>query len=313
MSAPRPLTLIWRRATLDYVLEGYFIKDVLLGALGRPVRVLAIEDKTPVPFLDDVLVVSLGTEAAPYLRAARARGHRNIGLFHMGDESGAQDRSFYALADYVLRHYWFEHVFATPDPSSLGVLWVPNGYRTGVGPVAPETRLGMAARQVMGFFAGALEGRMLADERAAMMRAVSGAKLPFTIIGTTGFGQGMGPVSYAGWLGNARLALVPAGNSHETIRLYDALETGAIPVMVRSPFVAAKDALDHPPFLLLDGWDQLPTAYAAYADAAAPAVIAALDEKQRACLDWWSSFQEAQQQKLRVLIDRSYARAGERS
>ena len=33
-----PLNLIWRRDTIGRVVEASFIKDVLLGALDRPVR-----------------------------------------------------------------------------------------------------------------------------------------------------------------------------------------------------------------------------------------------------------------------------------
>jgi hypothetical protein len=307
--AKRPLSLLWRRSTLDTVLEGYFIKEVLLGGLERPIRLVAIEESARAPLLDDALVVSLGTEMAPYLREARARGARNLGLFHMGDESGKQDRGFYAQADYVIRNYWFEHVFAASGGASLGVWWVPNGYRTGLGPMRRQTMLGAGERQTAGFFAGVLTDRMLADQRAAMMQAVAAAKLPFVVIGTPGFGQGLGPVTYASCLANARFALVPAGNSHETIRLYDALEAGAIPIMVKSPFVHAHDALDNPPFLLLESWEGLAEAYRPYADVGSPATVAALERMRQDVAAWWVRFKSAQQRKVKDIVDRAFARS----
>jgi hypothetical protein len=303
-----PLNLLWKRSALDFVLEGHFIKEVLLAEIGRPIRVIVMEDKAPIPLLNDALVVTLGPDLAGYLRELRTRGFRNIGVLHMADEHGDHDRGFYADADYVLRHYWFEHAMVRPNEQSLGVIWVPNGYRTGVGPIAPATMLGAAERTLMGFFSGAMEARTLMVERKQMVQVVRDAKLPFLVAATPGFGQGLGPVAYAAYLSNTRFALVPAGNSPETIRLYDALEAGAIPVMLKSAFVGAPGALDNPPFLLLDSWNDLPAAYAPYADAMAPNVIAAIESRRRQVLDWWTAFKAAQQQKVRDLIERSFAR-----
>ena len=110
----------------------------------------------------------------------------------MGNESGGQDRGFYALADYVIRHCWSEHVFASRGPRSLGVVWLPNGYRTGLRPMRREIMLSAAEWQVPGVFVGVLTGRMLAEKRAAMTQAVAATKLPFVVMGTSGFGQGLG-------------------------------------------------------------------------------------------------------------------------
>jgi hypothetical protein len=294
---------------LESVLEGYFIKEVLLAEIGRPIRTVIFEENAPIPFLNDVLAVSLGPAVAGYLEEARARGFKNIGLLHMADELGDHDRSFYASADYVLRNYWFKHALVPPHPQSLGVYWIPNGYRTGMGPISTQTMLTTADRKIMGFFSGVLEGRTRLEERQKMVQAVKDAKLPFLVAGTPGFGQGLGPVSYAAFLGMSRFALVPAGNSPETIRLYDALEAGAIPVMLRSAFVEAPDALDNPPFLLLRNWSELAAAYAPYANAEAPQVIDAIEEKRMEVLTWWQAFKVKQQRHLKELLDRSFAQA----
>lgn len=308
MNVRQPLTLLWHRPTLEGVLEGYFIKEVLLAEIGRPIRTVVIEANAPTPLLNDALIISFGANLAGYLKEARARGFKNIGLLHMADELGDHDRSFYDDADYVLRNYWFKHALAPPNGRSLGVHWIPNGYRTGVGPIATQTMLSVADRKIMGFFSGVLEGRTRLEERQQMIQAVRDGKLPFMVAGTSGFGQGLGPVSYAAFLCMSRFALVPAGNSPETIRLYDALEAGAIPIMLRSPFVGAPDALDNPPFLLLDDWSQLTAAYAPYADAEAPHVVAALEAKRLDVLAWWQGFKVKQQRRLKELIDRSFAR-----
>ena len=290
----RPLNLVWNRRTLDFVPESYFIERVLLGELGRPVRVIAVEDMTQIPFLDDVLIVSMQTEFAAYLAQARRRGQRRLGLFHLGDEQGGADKAFYSDADLVLRNYWFEAVVRSPK-----VVWVPNGYAIGVGPAAPSTMLKASRRPDAGFFSGALGMRLLSHERREMQQAaqtLAGFNLRFTAKAR----DRLGASAYAAHLGSARFALVPAGNSPETIRLYDALEMGTIPIMLRSPFVGAPDALNGPPFLLLNQWSELGEVYAPFANA--PSRV--LDALQNDVMQWWRQFKRAQQVKMRDLIDR---------
>lgn len=303
-----PLNLVWQRQTLEYVLEGYFIKDVLLAQIGRPIRTIVVEQNAPLPLLNDALVVSFGTQLSGYLKEARSRGFTNVGLLHMADEHGVHDRSFYEYVDYVLRHYWHKHALV-PPPDSLGVIWIPNGYRTGVGPIMPQTMLGTAERRIMGFFSGVLKGRTLSDERQQMLNAIQAAKLPFLVNESPAFAQGLGPVAYAAYLSMTRFGLVPGGNSPETIRLYEVLEAGAIPVMLRSPFVTASDALAEPPFVLLDNWSQLPDFYAPYSDAMAAKVIDEIEERRQDVYRWWNRFKALQQRRVAELIDRSFARA----
>lgn len=53
----------------------------------------------------------------------------------------------------------------------------------------------------------------------------------------------------------------PAGNSPETIRLYDALELGCIPISLHHDFLISDKtlaAVGGPPFPLLENWDELP-------------------------------------------------------
>ena len=294
MSYRRPLNLIWRRRTLDLVPESYFMERVLLGELGRPVRVIAVEDMAQAPFLEDVLVVSMNTEFAPYLAEARRRGVRRLGLFHLGDEQGTDDKTFYSDADLVLRNYWFEEIVKAPH-----VTWVPNGYAIGVGPVAPNNLLTSSQRPIAGFFAGALGMRVLSNERQDMREAVEKSTADFCLRFTARAHDRLGASAYAAHLGSARFALVPGGNSPETIRLYDALEMGAVPIMLRSPFVDAREALNGPPFLLLNRWSEFADAYAPLANA--PSDV--LDAMQSGVIQWWTRFKRAQQEKMRRLID----------
>lgn len=293
----RPLNVIWRRRTLDLVPESYFIEHVLLGDLGRPVRVVAVERISDTPFLDGSLVVSMATEFFDYLAETRRRGLRQIMLMHLGDEHGTGDRSAYANVDLVLRNYWFAAIQAERN-----VLWVPNGYAIGVGPAVSAVRIKASQRSSPGFFAGALGMRTLAHERQAMKAAVEQGRLGFELHFTATSRDRLGAAAYAARLSDARFALVPGGNSPETIRLYDALERGAIPIMLRSPFVAAADGLDRPPFLLLNDWSELAASYAPFADGS-PRALMALDALQDDVVSWWDNFKRLQQRKLRAAVN----------
>jgi hypothetical protein len=288
----RPLNLLWRRTTLDRVPESYFIERVLLGDLGRPVRTVTAERLADAPFLDDLLVVSLMGEFGTYFAEARGRGRQRLMLLHMGDEHGTDDRSFYADADLVLRNYWFDAILSDPK-----VHWVPNGYALGVGPAA--SLLPASRRSIPGFFAGALSMRTLSDERREMVEAVEGADLPFRLHLTATARDRLGPMAYAAALGDSRFALVPGGNSPETIRLYDALEMGCIPIMLRSTFVDEPQALGGVPFPLLGNWSELGELHRSLA--AGPE--AELDALQEAIIRWWADFKAQQQARLRGLVD----------
>jgi hypothetical protein len=195
----------------------------------------------------------------------------------------------------VLRNYWFEPIFRDPK-----VIWVPNGYALGVGPAASLLRA--SQRSVPGFFAGAIAMRTLSDERRAMAEAVEAAGLPFELRSTATARDRLGPMAYGAALGNARFALIPGGNSPETIRLYDALEMGAIPIMLRSPFVDASGALNMPPFPLIDDWSELGAVYRRLGGET-PKALAELDALQAKVIGWWTRFKRLQQKRIRERID----------
>jgi hypothetical protein len=90
------------------------------------------------------------------VEVAHEVGLQNVGLLHLGDEFGQNSRNLYGFADYVLRHYWFSDLPELVGANRAKVIWVPNGYRTGVGPVGPARTLPFADRQIEGFFAGSM-------------------------------------------------------------------------------------------------------------------------------------------------------------
>jgi len=74
----RPLNLVCPLQILEFALEAYFIKEVLLAVIGRPIRTIIVKPNAPFPMLSDALVV--GNQLSAYLKEARSRGCVNIGL-----------------------------------------------------------------------------------------------------------------------------------------------------------------------------------------------------------------------------------------
>lgn len=303
---PPPLNLVWRRDTIGRVVEASFIKDVLLGALDRPVRQIVFGDDNERVFADDMLIVvrhaNPGTaDNVAYVAEARRRHCRNLGILHMGDEKGDIDLGFYADADYVLRNYHFPKALTVPPGArTRGIRWIPNGYANAVGPRPAERNLSMRHRSIVGFFAG----QTAADpttKRGEMIRVVRENRLPCVIVGTQGFAQGLSAVEYAGHLANARFAPVPAGNSEETIRLYDALEAGAIPIALKAPFLATADAIENPPFVLLDAWADLVPFMTDYQKCAA-ADPDFMEDRRRDVAQWWTAFKRRTAERVAILI-----------
>lgn len=296
-------------------MEAYFIKEVLLGGLDRPVRVIVFDKDDERVFANDLLIVvrhanPQANDNVGYLAEARRRGCRNLGVFHVGDEKGEIDLSFYGDADYVIRNYYVPSAFRVPAVGRpRAVLWAPNGYATGVGPRDPTRQLPMAGRTIVGFFAGYVSGHPDGGERAEMVRVVQDHRLPVVLIGTGGFGQGLSPNEYAGHLENTRFALVPRGNSAETIRLYDALEAGCIPITLEAPYLSAPEALGGPPFVVLKSWQALPAFLGDYMARVRAGEHDHLEDKRRAVLAWWTDFKACQQRRIRAVVEDGFAAA----
>ena len=92
----------------------------------------------------------------------------------------------------------------------------------------------------------------------------------------------------------------PAGNSPETIRLYDALETGSIPISLKHEFLLSEEALaliGPIPFPMLNTWNELPTYLQSMREKlnSSPEEIVQL---QARCISWWSDYKTAIQKKI---------------
>lgn len=249
------ITVIWRRPSLYRALESGFLQNVLLGNLGQPVRHVCIGAADAPPIVDRSILVVLGTELVDSraLAAARASGKETIGVVHMGDERGDRDKSFYADARFVLRHYE-SGLGRLPMREGAREQWIPNGYANGVGPRAPAAIVPATSRRHLCTFMGFPDQDPSRRELTDLLEADA---VPCAYVPTPAFSAGFAPVEYGMRLEDAVFALVPRGNAPETIRFFDALERGCVPIVVDAPFLDAGGPMADAPVVRLARWSEL--------------------------------------------------------
>jgi len=255
------------------------------------------------PVYSDAIFIPFGNKmfdikASEYFEYIRSRGAVNIGVLHLSDEVCASDAEFYPLVDYGIRRYFCPKVFRLYQK----IIWFPNGWADGVGPKDPATLLPSAARNTTCYF----KGRKTAL-RAEFVDTLAGIGADCVMDFSEGYGKGDPRPAYSAALSNAKFAPCPAGNSPETIRFYDSLENGAIPVVLESRFTnfmlvyEGVETTAELPFLVLKDWNQFNDTVGPYlADAGKLEVL------QLRAISYWTRMQRKTQDNVRMLVDDSF-------
>jgi hypothetical protein len=306
--------------TLNGALETWFIQNNLLGGLPPAFKESTFE-------LDhkNIIYLELFDFDAEFIEKIKNRG-KKIVLIHMGDELAKKNISAYGSANLILRNYYFPDIFSRPDIKDR-ILWIPNGFRTGIGPRNPLTIKLASNREYLASFMGWIQNpdsfKRERDSFGRMVRGVRKSKKSrldiflrwierkihanqerrtfsestfncddLYLLSSSGFATGNNLGLYSAVMENSVFAPCPAGNSPETIRLYDALESGAIPITLEHEFIRSTDALaalGEIPFPVLNSWDELPEFLSSMKLQLQddPDLINALQTK---CISWWSQY-----------------------
>lgn len=288
------LQIISSSDSLNDALETWFIQNDLFG--GAPYS-LGVNPA----LMGDLAIVYLELNQinVDLIRHVKSLGNKVI-LFHMGDERLDKDISAYIECDLVVRNYYSPSII---NDSEFGkkVLWVPNGFRTGVGPRDKAALKKASQRQCLSAFLGWINNvGSYKNERASFAATASTCGEDLYLMPSTGFAGGYNVGLYSAIMEDSIFAPCPSGNSPETIRLYDALELGCIPISLSHEFLLSKDALGSigpVPFPILDSWAGLPEFLGRMKKTALsnPGEIAALQEN---CISWWAKYKQAIQQKI---------------
>jgi hypothetical protein len=181
------------------------------------------------------------------------------------------------------------------------VIWAPNGFRSGVGPRETKTLKKASERQATASFLGWVNNvSSYGGEREIFLKVTALCQNNLFFVPSNGFAGGYNVGLYAAILEDSIFAPCPAGNSPETIRLYDALEMGAIPISLKHDFLVSKNALasiGSVPFPIIDSWESLPTYLEKMKNLLLTEPCAIL-KLQADCIEWWARYKKETAHRL---------------
>ncbi|WP_353432646.1 exostosin family protein [Polynucleobacter sp. MWH-UH23A] len=273
--------------TINAALETWFIQNIVFE--GAPY----FPGGYPNLLIDELAIyVELYEIDTSIIRRLKSLGKKVV-LYHMGDELADKNIFAYSQCDLVIRNYYFTQIIK--PLSNPKILWAPNGFRTGVGPrPAQTTKLGSHRRHLASFLGWLSNSNSYNNERKKFSDSAASCQPLLNLLGSTGFSNGYNVGLYSATMEDSIFTPCPAGNSPETIRLYDALECGCIPISLNHDFLRSPQALaaiGAPPFPILENWSDLPDFLKLQKDLLAcdPEKINVL---QKNCVNWWTDYKK---------------------
>ena len=289
--------IIANQHDLNAIQESWFIQNVIFSGLPFDIGFQSPAINNTVIYLE---LNEISSELISMLRGA----NQSIVLYHMGDELGKMKTDHYQLCDLVIRNYFFSQKFNNDPDQKL--VWAPCGYKTGVGPRGPSQVKTVLERNFIATFLGWIGNvNSYGDERKNFSSATLPCGENIFVIPSDGFGKGLNIGLYSATMESSVFAPCPAGNSPETIRLYDALELGCIPISLKHEFMFSDKALaefGYPPFAFLNSWDDLPNFLEKIRDQLIHNVNE-IQDWQTKCLLWWTNYKTSFQKKIATRID----------
>lgn len=315
--------------TLNAILESGFIQNTLFS--GAPYSTQFNPKKLTGQVVVYLELYEIDHECIKQIQASG----KKVVLYHMGDELADKNIAAYTACDLIIRNYFFPEILNRPELAHK-IIWAPNGCKTGVGPRAAHTLQKVASRQYLSCFLGWLSNTAsfngeralfseavsawsgtkkrraknvtqwlrhylsLSKEYLAFAKVAQSCKADLHLLSSNGFSNGYNVGLYSTTMEDSVFAPCPAGNSPETIRLYDALEMGCIPVSLEHEFLLSSHALGEfgaPPFVILDSWYEFP----AFLERMKKKMISnpkEIQQMQDDCITWWANYKIGIAQKI---------------
>ena len=170
--------------------------------------------------------------------------YKNIYLIHLGDEGGKIDKSFYLSFKHVFRTFYLNSFSKINNVTSI-----PIGYKTG--PINSDTEINN--RKYNWNFLGTIHGASRHD-LIYQSRNIE----PHYVNITKKFGgqNSLSATEYYKIMSDTKFALIPHGYYHpETYRLYEALESGCIPI-IENPHNFFDNFLPNNPIIKIKLWNE---------------------------------------------------------
>jgi len=257
----RPLNLVFEfdirpKDQGGLIYEFDWIRHMILGGVNRPVRTWVSSPSTRAQKMNDSLLVFLFKPkgGSGYFNEMRQEGYTNLGAYHMGNELFDQDTSFYKDLDYVFYNYYDVELLRR-EPKST---YIPLGLKAGFCQVNPTTLVPSNERRHVCSFMGSIR-----SNRQMMLDAFAAANLSCVLSIDKEWGDPtqLTTIEYRAVLLESTFALAPWGNNPETLRMYEALEAGAIPIYQNYSIIEANrdfvlHGLPNWPGLIVNSWEE---------------------------------------------------------
>jgi hypothetical protein len=226
VSLKRPLNVIFQFENNGNVGDGgtifesdWIVRFVFGPHLGRPVQVLERGC-----LANDSVYVFL-FHPGELFHQLRDGKFVNFGSYLMGDERATMETASYEnLTAFAFRNYWFE-------PHRGGAQFVPLGVKSGLNFPEEPVFLPASKRAYLCNFIGTAVGR---NERTHMFNVLKDELKSKCYIKKEGSwptnAKGLHALVYRDILYDSKFTLAPFGNNPESLRFYEALESGSIPI-----------------------------------------------------------------------------------
>jgi len=269
--------------TIGVIIENWFVQNILL-----PSKSICLEWE--LENLKDQVVVYLEVEEInlQFIDTLKANNNKVV-LVQMGDELATKyNRSAYDKVDLIIRNYYFAEIFDIPEFADK-LIWIPNGYKTGIGPRDPAGLRLANQRKFLSSFLGWLNNpNSFGNERHLFRDIAAECTQDLLIHSTPNFASGFNAGLYSAIMEYSVYCPCPAGNCASSIRLYDALELGCIPISLKHEYLLTDQAMGPVPFPLLNNWSELPE-FLRQARQQFSTDPKSLNQLQKDCMDWWSN------------------------
>eukprot|EP00158_Paraphelidium_tribonemae_P003726 Partr_v1_DN26332_c0_g1_i2_m43254 len=271
------------------IYEVDWIINQIFGNIDRPVRVMEAATVMDLKSYQDSVSVFLFEPPVGLFQRLHNENITNFGALQMGDELFSRPVEFYSEVDFAFRNYFNRDILAKYENS----MYVPVGTRSGLFFPHSFVPVPSSRRRYLYSFIGSLRS----NRKYALDSVTYGRDQAFIKVNQNwASNAGMKAIHYRNVITESKFVLCPWGNNEESVRFYEALEAGAIPVAQKSQLKTG-DFIDDglgadSPVLRVNDWKEVDDLLRYYEEHPIE-----MDKLQRRIVEWWSK------SKLRIQLD----------
>lgn len=229
------------------------------------------------------------------LEKCKNRGIR-VGAFHLSDETLKANCSWYSKVDFVFRQYFH------PEKNTISnVECIPLGCKQGFQTDLQEQDLKTFAERS---FLWSFMGQVVKSNRLAMFKSFRKIKGPSYHHFNKDFNSSdcLSISDYQAVFFETQFAPCPFGfHNPDTFRLYEALESGCIPIVEDPEDNYFRNFYEDPPFIILHKWQELSRIIKPYLEDENLAEIKRLE-----CFRWWKEEKRKVQKNITEKINKFF-------